>query len=82
MAGLAEKTCVPCRGGVPPLTSEQIKPLAAQVENWHVVNNHHIEKEFKFHDFKTALDFTNKVAPSRKSRPTIRTSIWRGARSK
>ena len=31
MAGLSEKTCVPCRGGVPPLTAEQIKPLAAEV---------------------------------------------------
>src|SRR5207247_10952132 len=61
MAGLAEKTCVPCRGGVPPLTGEQIKPLAAQVEDWHVINNHHIEKEFRFPDFKTALDFTNRI---------------------
>jgi len=61
MAGLAEKTCVPCRGGMPPLTSEQIKPLAAQIDNWHVVNNHHIEKEFKFPDFKSALAFTNQV---------------------
>ena len=61
MAGLAEKTCVPCRGGVPPLTAEEIKPFAAQVDNWKVTNNHHIEKEFKFPDFKAALDFTNKV---------------------
>ena len=28
MSGLSEKTCIPCRGGVPPLTAEQIKPLA------------------------------------------------------
>ena len=59
--GLSQKDCVPCRGGVPPLNSEQIQPLAAQVKNWSVVNNHHIEKEFKFPDFKTALAFTNKV---------------------
>ncbi len=59
--GLSEKTCVPCRGGVPPLTAEQIRPLAGQVDGWNVVNNHHIEKEFKFPDFKTALDFVNKV---------------------
>jgi 4a-hydroxytetrahydrobiopterin dehydratase len=59
--GLAEKTCVPCRGGVPPLNTEQIRPLAAEVSNWKVVNNHHIEREFKFPDFKAALDFTNKV---------------------
>ena len=61
MAGLAEKTCVPCRGGVPPLTASQITPLAAQVDKWSVVENHHIEKEFKFPDFKTALDFVNEV---------------------
>ncbi|MBI2149297.1 MAG: 4a-hydroxytetrahydrobiopterin dehydratase [Acidobacteria bacterium] len=59
--GLAEKTCVPCRGGVPPLTAGQIVPLAAQVDNWSVVENHHIEKQFKFPDFKNALVFVNKV---------------------
>ena len=61
MAGLSEKTCVPCRGGVPPLTAEEIKPLAAQVGNWNVVNDHHVEKEFKFPDFKAALAFVDKV---------------------
>ena len=61
MAGLSEKTCVPCRGGMPPLTAEQIKPLSAEVEHWHVISGHHIEREFKFPDFKSALNFTNKV---------------------
>ena len=59
--GLSEKTCVPCRGGVPPLSSDQIQPLSAEVKDWNVVNNHHIEREFKFPDFKTALAFANKV---------------------
>src|SRR4051812_19584209 len=58
---LSAKTCIPCRGGVPPLTSDEIKPLAAQVANWSVANNHHLEREFKFPDFKEALDFTNKI---------------------
>ena len=61
MSRLAEKACVPCRGGVPPLNGEQIKPLAAQVDNWDVVSNHHLEKQFKFPDFKTALDVVKKV---------------------
>ena len=59
--GLSQKDCVPCKGGIPPLTAEQIQPLAAQVRQWSVIKNHHIEKEFKFPDFKTALAFTNKV---------------------
>ena len=61
MSGLAEKTCVPCRGGIPPLSAEEIRPLQAQVKDWTVVHNHHLEREYKFPDFKTALDFTNKV---------------------
>jgi 4a-hydroxytetrahydrobiopterin dehydratase len=59
--GLADKKCVPCRGGVPPLTAEQIRPLAVEVKDWSVVNNHHVEREFKFPDFVKALDFTNRV---------------------
>jgi 4a-hydroxytetrahydrobiopterin dehydratase len=61
MSELAEKTCIPCRGGVPPLTAEEIRPLEAQVKDWKVVNHHHLEREFKFPDFKVALDFVNKV---------------------
>ena len=58
---LSEKTCVPCRGGVPPLGEEEIRPLAAQVDGWSVVGNHHIQKEFTFGNFKEALDFVNRV---------------------
>jgi 4a-hydroxytetrahydrobiopterin dehydratase len=61
MAELAEKTCVPCRGGVPPLTADQIAPLQAQVKEWEVVKNHHLEREFAFPDFKSALGFVDKV---------------------
>ena len=61
MSELAEKTCVPCRGGVPPLTAAEIGPLVGQVQDWSVVSNHHIEREFKFEDFKTALNFVNRV---------------------
>ena len=29
--------------------------------NWNVIEEHHLEKEFKFKNFRDALDFTNKV---------------------
>lgn len=61
MSGLAEKTCIPCRGGVPPLTAQEIRPLQTQVKDWTVVNNHHLERQFKFPDFKTALNFVDRV---------------------
>lgn len=62
MSELAEKTCVPCRGGVPPLGSAEIAKLHSELNNdWNVVAEHHLQKEYKFPDFRTALDFTNQV---------------------
>jgi 4a-hydroxytetrahydrobiopterin dehydratase len=58
---LADKQCVPCRGGVPPLQGEELSKLAEQVPGWQVVDEHHIEKQFTFPDFKQALDFVNKA---------------------
>lgn len=58
---LAEKHCVPCRGGVPPLKGEAIEKLKAQVPDWHVVDWHHLIKKFEFPDFKTALAFVNRA---------------------
>ena len=62
MNDLAEKECVPCKGGVPPVKGEALRKLTADLGNgWNVVNEHHLEKEFKFKDFKEALAFTNRV---------------------
>jgi 4a-hydroxytetrahydrobiopterin dehydratase len=62
MAALAEKECVPCKGGVAPLKGEDLSRLAGELRTgWQVVDEHHLEKEFKFKDFREALKFTNKV---------------------
>lgn len=61
MTDLARKQCVPCKGGVPPLQGAELDALAKQIAGWTVVANHHLEKEFKFKNFRQALDFTNKV---------------------
>jgi len=61
MPNLADKTCVPCRGGVPPLRGEALQALAQQVEGWFVIDEHHLAKNFKFPDFRGALAFVNKV---------------------
>lgn len=58
---LAQKHCVPCRGGVPPLKGEELAGYAAQLPGWDVVNEHHLKKTFLFPDFKSALAFVNKV---------------------
>jgi 4a-hydroxytetrahydrobiopterin dehydratase len=58
---LAEKHCVPCRGGVPPLKGEALEALKTQVPGWQVVDEHHLTKSFTFPDFRSALDFVNRV---------------------
>ncbi|MGC1649985.1 MAG: 4a-hydroxytetrahydrobiopterin dehydratase [Candidatus Sulfotelmatobacter sp.] len=58
---LADKQCVPCRGGVPPLNGSELQKLHALVPRWTVEKDHHIHREFKFPDFRQALDFVNRV---------------------
>lgn len=58
---LAQKECAPCKGGVPPLTAEEQKPLLEQLDGWESVNHHHLMKDFKFKNFKQAIDFVNRA---------------------
>ena len=61
MSELASKTCVPCRGGVPPLKGAELEKLKKQLPGWEVVNEHHLHRRFDFPDFVKALAFVNKV---------------------
>ena len=62
LSPLASKDCVPCKGGVAPISGEGLTALyAALGGGWNVVNEHHLEKEFRFPDFRTALGFTNRI---------------------
>lgn len=61
MPRLAERQCIPCKGGVPPLTSAQIEPLLAQVDAWDAIDEHHLEKQFKLKNFAEALDLVNRI---------------------
>ena len=59
---LAGKTCVPCRGGVPPLAGAELAELRNRLGGgWRVVDDHHLDKTYEFADFVAALDFTNRV---------------------
>ena len=59
--GLANKHCVPCRGGVPPLAGAALDDLKAQLAGWEVVREHHLEKTYTFPDFQKALVFVNRA---------------------
>jgi len=65
MANLATQKCVPCEGGVPPLKGQELEKLKAQLDQeapgWNLRDAKRLEKTFKFPDFKTALEFVNKI---------------------
>ena len=62
MSELAEKECVPCRGGIPPLKGQALAELLKKLgNNWEVINEHHLERAFTFKNFREALAYTNKV---------------------
>jgi len=64
MTSLADKTCVPCRGGVTPLKGKELADMHSQLPefaHWNVIDEHHIVRSYKFPDFKSALDFVNRV---------------------
>ena len=61
MSELASKTCVPCKGGTPPLQVEQLDALRRELPGWEVVEGHHLRKVFRFKNFREALGFVNEV---------------------
>jgi len=62
MSSLANEKCVPCRGGVPALKGEELRTVQAELgADWRVVEEHHLEKEFTFPNFVSALAFTNRI---------------------
>lgn len=62
MTDLAEQTCVPCKGGVPPMEAEEAERLLARLaEGWDVVETHHLERTYEFSDFAEALTFVNTI---------------------
>lgn len=64
MNDLTKKHCVPCEGGTPPLSSDKEDELIKQIPDWILLRDgtHRITKQFKFEDFKRAMEFVNKVA--------------------
>jgi len=56
------KECVACKGSVPPLKGKVLISLQKKLRrSWKVVQQHHLENEYKFKDFREALAFTNQV---------------------
>lgn len=62
-SGLADKKCVPCEGGVPPLTDQEIAEYEKEISSdWKVVNDRRLFREFSFVNYRHTMDFVNKIA--------------------
>ncbi len=60
---MAEKTCTPCRGGVPPLTPEEAEGYRAQAPEWLLLEDAtRIERRFRFRGFREAFAFVARAA--------------------
>lgn len=59
---LSKKKCIPCHKDATALSGELLLRFFNQLKpGWKVVDEHHLEKEYRFTDFKSALAFTNRV---------------------
>ncbi len=62
MASLVEKHCIPCEKGARPLNGGEIDRRLEELDpGWHVVDGHHLERQFSFDDFRRPLDFVIRV---------------------
>ena len=62
MEALVEKTCTPCRGGIPALTRAEAEELLPQAPEWALMDEaRRIEKTFRFGNFRESLAFVQKV---------------------
>ena len=58
---LTDKNCVPCEGGVPPLSDAEADKLLSELSGW-TRQGKQITKTFQFSDFVSAMTFINKMA--------------------
>ncbi len=60
---LANRKCVPCRGGVPTLTAAEAEKFRHETPGWSLEENaKRLTRRFEFADFRKAIEFVNRVA--------------------
>jgi 4a-hydroxytetrahydrobiopterin dehydratase len=64
MTALSAKKCVPCEGGVPPLTPVKAKLLAKHLhKDWQIAKDFKsLKRSLKFKDFYRTMSFVNALA--------------------
>jgi 4a-hydroxytetrahydrobiopterin dehydratase len=59
---LLEQTCVPCRGGIPPLSLDEARHLLQQTPDWTLLDEGRLlQRTFRFANFRGSLNFVRDV---------------------
>jgi 4a-hydroxytetrahydrobiopterin dehydratase len=63
---LADRTCTPCRGGIPPLGIDEARRFQEQAPAWNLVDDgdeppRQLQRTFWFANFRESLDFAHAV---------------------
>jgi len=59
----AEKTCVPCRSEIPPLSLDEAEELHRQAPGWELLDRAtRIERTYRFKNFREAFAFVGRAA--------------------
>ena len=64
MTELKGQKCVPCSGEASPATEEEINTYKTQIPDWDIITENgelHLQRVYKFPDFKSALAFSDRV---------------------
>lgn len=60
---LRHKKCVPCEGGVPPVSPADAQRLIADLPGWQLIENgQRIRREWVVKNFVAAIEFFNRIA--------------------
>jgi 4a-hydroxytetrahydrobiopterin dehydratase len=59
---LVDQTCVPCRGGIPPLSPNEARHYQGQAPEWALQDDGRLlQRTFRFANFRGSLDFVRDV---------------------
>ena len=83
---LADKECVPCRGGTSPLSGDEVGNLLRELDGWTVEQEYHLTRTYTLPDFAKSLAFVNRIgriAEQQNHHPdiyltwgTVRVEVW------
>lgn len=60
---LVDETCIPCRGGIPPLTEAEAETYRAEAPEWALLEDgKRIERSYRFRNFAEAFSFVARTA--------------------